>query len=186
MWTIGVADRLRFPRFPSELGRRGNAHLRPHTHRHYSQQSDAYWWFEKQRRCTSRCTDNDWSRHRNQRGYTLRSGSGCLTNGVHLNDDGREPIPRPGDFVMMLDGERRPRFIWRTSERRVRSPCSKSGEPLPLQGPCGPRLHRCSVGHLPWAPWVRITLGRLSRVGSLARSSSLPARRDHWTDNAPI
>jgi hypothetical protein len=23
MWTIGVADRLRFPRFPSELGRRG-------------------------------------------------------------------------------------------------------------------------------------------------------------------
>ena len=42
MWTIGVADRLRFPRFPSELGRRGNAHLRPHTHRHYTQQSDAY------------------------------------------------------------------------------------------------------------------------------------------------
>src|ERR1700741_4162561 len=40
MWTIGVADRLRFPRFPSELGRRGNAHLRPHTHRHNSQQSD--------------------------------------------------------------------------------------------------------------------------------------------------
>src|SRR5271169_5912294 len=38
MWTIGVADRLRFPRFPSELGRRGNAHLRPQTHRHYSQQ----------------------------------------------------------------------------------------------------------------------------------------------------
>ena len=68
---------------------------------------------------------------------------------VHDYDDGREPIPRPGDFVMMLDGERRPRFIWRTSERRVRSPCSKSGEPLPLQGPCGPRLHRCSVGHLP-------------------------------------
>ena len=30
MWTIGFADRLRFPRFPSKLGRRGNA--RPHTH----------------------------------------------------------------------------------------------------------------------------------------------------------
>ena len=30
MWTIGLADRLRFPRFPSELGRRGNARLRPH------------------------------------------------------------------------------------------------------------------------------------------------------------
>jgi transposase InsO family protein len=25
MWTIGVADRLRFPRFPSKLGKRGNA-----------------------------------------------------------------------------------------------------------------------------------------------------------------
>jgi hypothetical protein len=42
MWTIGVADRLRFPRLPSEFGRRGNAHLRPHTHWHYSQQSDSY------------------------------------------------------------------------------------------------------------------------------------------------
>jgi hypothetical protein len=30
MWTIGFADRLRFPRFPSKLGRRGNACLRPH------------------------------------------------------------------------------------------------------------------------------------------------------------
>jgi Integrase core domain len=40
MWTIGVADRLRFPRFPSKLEKRGNARLRPHTHRHHSQQSD--------------------------------------------------------------------------------------------------------------------------------------------------
>ncbi len=38
MWTIGVADRLRFPRFPSELGKRGNARLRPHTHSRHSQQ----------------------------------------------------------------------------------------------------------------------------------------------------
>jgi uncharacterized protein YhfF len=30
--------------------------------------------------------------------------------------NGREPIPNLGDFVMMLDGERRPRFIWRTTE----------------------------------------------------------------------
>jgi transposase InsO family protein len=37
MWTIGSADRLRFPRFPSKLGRRGNARLRPHTHRRHSQ-----------------------------------------------------------------------------------------------------------------------------------------------------
>ena len=28
--------------------------------------------------------------------------------------EGRESIPRPGDFVMMLDGEGRPRLIWRT------------------------------------------------------------------------
>ena len=38
MWTIGFADRLRFPRFPSELGKLGNARLRPHTHRRHSQQ----------------------------------------------------------------------------------------------------------------------------------------------------
>jgi len=31
MWTIGVTDRPRFPRFPSELEKRGNARLRPHT-----------------------------------------------------------------------------------------------------------------------------------------------------------
>src|SRR5260370_18659981 len=36
MWTIGCADRLRFPRFPSKLEKRGNARLRPHTHRHHS------------------------------------------------------------------------------------------------------------------------------------------------------
>jgi hypothetical protein len=39
MWTIGVADRLRFPHFPSELGKRGNARLRPHAHRRHSQQA---------------------------------------------------------------------------------------------------------------------------------------------------
>jgi len=40
MWTIGVADRLRFPRFPSTLEKRGNARLRPHPHRHNQQQKD--------------------------------------------------------------------------------------------------------------------------------------------------
>ena len=29
MWTIGFADRLRFPRFPSKLGRRGNCSPSP-------------------------------------------------------------------------------------------------------------------------------------------------------------
>jgi hypothetical protein len=34
--------------------------------------------------------------------------------------EGRESIPRPGDFVMMLDGEGRPRFIWRTTEVAIK------------------------------------------------------------------
>jgi uncharacterized protein YhfF len=34
--------------------------------------------------------------------------------------EGREPIPQPGDFVLMLDGEGRPRFIWRTAEVTVK------------------------------------------------------------------
>jgi hypothetical protein len=38
MWTIGFADRLRLPRFPSELGKPGNVRLRPHTLRRHSQQ----------------------------------------------------------------------------------------------------------------------------------------------------
>ncbi len=40
MWTIGVADRLRFPRFPSKLEKRGDARLRPHPHRRNHQQKD--------------------------------------------------------------------------------------------------------------------------------------------------
>ena len=37
-WIYGrsaLPTRLRFPRFPSQLGKRGNARLRPHTHRHH-------------------------------------------------------------------------------------------------------------------------------------------------------
>ena len=34
--------------------------------------------------------------------------------------DGREPTPRPGDFVMMLDGEGCPRFIWRTTDVTIK------------------------------------------------------------------
>jgi transposase InsO family protein len=39
MWRIGFADRLGFLRLPSELGKRGNARLRPHTHRRHGQKS---------------------------------------------------------------------------------------------------------------------------------------------------
>ena len=34
--------------------------------------------------------------------------------------EGREPMPRPGDFVLMLDGGGRPRFIWRTTEVTIK------------------------------------------------------------------
>ncbi len=34
--------------------------------------------------------------------------------------DGREPTPRPGDFVIMLDGEARPRLIRRTIEVTIK------------------------------------------------------------------
>jgi hypothetical protein len=40
MWTIGVADRLRLLRFPSKLEKRESARLRPHPHRHNSQQKN--------------------------------------------------------------------------------------------------------------------------------------------------
>jgi uncharacterized protein YhfF len=34
--------------------------------------------------------------------------------------EGREPMPKPGDFVMMLDGVGRPRFIWQTTEVTIK------------------------------------------------------------------
>ena len=34
--------------------------------------------------------------------------------------EGRGPTPEPGDFVMMLDGEGRPRFIWRTTQVTIK------------------------------------------------------------------
>jgi len=39
---------------------------------------------------------------------------------VHDYGAGREPIPKPGDFVIMLDGEGHPRFIWRTTEVTIK------------------------------------------------------------------
>jgi hypothetical protein len=34
--------------------------------------------------------------------------------------EGREPISKPGDFVMVLDGAGCPRFIWRTTEGLIK------------------------------------------------------------------
>ena len=39
---------------------------------------------------------------------------------VHDYGAGREPIPKPGDFVMMLDGEGCPRLIWRTTDVTIK------------------------------------------------------------------
>ena len=36
-------------------------------------------------------------------------------------------MPKPGDYVMMLDGEGHPRFIWRTTEARIK-PLSQVNE----------------------------------------------------------
>jgi uncharacterized protein YhfF len=36
--------------------------------------------------------------------------------------EGREPMPQPGDFVIMLDGVGRPRFIWRTTQVAIKPP----------------------------------------------------------------
>jgi hypothetical protein len=43
--------------------------------------------------------------------------------------EGRDPRPRPGDFVMLLDGEGRPRLIWRTIEITIK-PLSQVDETL--------------------------------------------------------
>ena len=40
-----------------------------------------------------------------------------------------EPTPRPGDFVITLDGEGHPRFIWRTTEVTIQ-PLSQVDEAL--------------------------------------------------------
>src|ERR1700758_3897050 len=45
----------------------------------------------KSRIVTSHRGHRDRSRHRNRPGYTLKSGAGCLTIGVHLSDD--DPVP---------------------------------------------------------------------------------------------
>jgi len=35
--SLWIADRRRFPRLPSQLGKQGNARLRPHIHRYHQQ-----------------------------------------------------------------------------------------------------------------------------------------------------
>jgi putative transposase len=42
LWVCGRSALPTELRFPRQLGKRGNARLRPHTHRHHSQQRNSY------------------------------------------------------------------------------------------------------------------------------------------------
>jgi uncharacterized protein YhfF len=55
--------------------------------------------------------------------------------------EGREPTPRPGDFVIMLDGEGHPRFIWRTTEVTIK-PLSQVDEAFAWDEGEGDRTRR--------------------------------------------
>jgi len=70
-------------------------------------------------------------------------------------------MPRPGDFVMMLDGERRPRFIWRTTEVMIK-PQSEVDEAVCL-GTRGRGTEHETGGSLPIAA---ISLGKRRVKGS--------------------
>ena len=66
--------------------------------------------------------------------------------------EGREPTPKPGDFVMMLDGDGLPMFIWRTTEVTIR-PLSQVDQAFAWDEGEGDRTrewwlnaHRCYFG----------------------------------------
>jgi uncharacterized protein YhfF len=57
-------------------------------------------------------------------------------------EEGREPTPRFGDFIIMPDGEGRPRFIWRTTEVTVK-PLSQVDEAFAWDEGEGDRTRDC-------------------------------------------
>jgi uncharacterized protein YhfF len=57
------------------------------------------------------------------------------------------PMPKPGDFVVMLDGQGHPRFIWRTTEVTVK-PMSEGRRPICLGRGRG-RSHASVVARRP-------------------------------------
>jgi uncharacterized protein YhfF len=91
----------------------------------------------------SRVTDAFWQAFRRHAGldhndYVVGSFGDCPKMATELADlvmagikrataslardygEGREPMPKPGDFVMMVDGDGRPRFIWRRTEITIK------------------------------------------------------------------
>jgi uncharacterized protein YhfF len=53
--------------------------------------------------------------------FALRASLAASPPSLALDyGEGREPMPKPDDVVMMLDGEGRPRFIWRTTEVTIK------------------------------------------------------------------
>src|SRR5215468_8489621 len=106
--------------------------------------------------------------------------------------EGREPTPRPGDFVIMLDGEGRPRFIWRTMavpERTGRSQGVQAAAHQPLRGS---RLDLCGDGDQP-ADGVRACAGNAAprprhgsrHVGDRFLSLGQPAVADRRVPEVP-
>jgi hypothetical protein len=95
MWTIGFAERLRFPASRASSESRemlAFAHIPTGTTANREIDIDGV----KRRIVTQASADRDRSRHRNPRGYTLKRGSGCLTNGVHFIRSGAQrQSPRP-------------------------------------------------------------------------------------------
>jgi uncharacterized protein YhfF len=79
---------------------------------------------------------------------------------VHDYGAGREPIPKPGDFVMMLDGEGCPRLIWGTTDVTIK-PLSQVDEAFAWDGGEGDRTK--TGGSMPIAA---ISLGKRCEKGS--------------------
>ena len=74
--------------------------------------------------------------------------------------EGSEAMPRPGDFVMILDGKGRPRFIWRTTEVTIK-PLSQVEDAFAWD-----EGRATALGTGGWLPIAVISVGKLAVKGS--------------------
>lgn len=86
-------------------------------------------------------------------------------------DDDRDPMPKPGDLVIMVDGEGYPQFIWRTTEVTIK-PLSQVDEAFAWDE--GEGTAHETGGSMPIAA---ISLGKLS-------DPDLEKRFSHSTQNS--